>query len=95
MNQEKMVSLKDKRGFYIPSVDFIYSFSGADSSVFSCIQGSSTKLDGSITWLFSIQFKELCTCAKLTRGKLFWLCDVTTWLVLTTRSRISFLYVSG
>ena len=33
--------------------DFI-SFSGVDSSVFSCIQGSSTKVDGSITWLFSI-----------------------------------------
>lgn len=29
--------------------------------------------------------------AKLTRGKLFWLCDVTTWLVLITCSRISFL----
>ena len=99
MNGKKLVSLKDKRGFYIPSADFIYSFSGADSSVFSCIRGSSTKLNGSITWLFSIylpiiQFKELCTWAKLTRGKLLWLCDVTIWLVWTTRSRISFLYVS-
>lgn len=30
MNEwEEMVSLKDKKGFYIPSVDFIYSFTGA------------------------------------------------------------------
>ena len=74
----------------------LYPFSGVDSSVFSCIQGSSTKVDGSITWLFSIQVKGLCSMGvKLTRGKLFWLCDVTTWLVLTTRSRISFPCVSG
>ena len=48
------------------------------------------------TCLFSIQFKGPCSMGvKLTRGKLFWLCDVTTWLVLTTCPRISFLYASG